>query len=51
MAPKDAGHIVYLFIDTPHAILHVKMTLSSKTPKSDFEDMVSLDSVIQVRIE
>ena len=27
------------------------MTLSSKTPKSDFEDMVSLDSVIQVRIE
>ena len=47
MAPKDASHI----IDTPHAILHVKMTLSSKTPKSDFEDMVSLDSVIQVRIE
>ena len=38
-------------IDTPHAFLHVKMTLSSKTPKSDFEDMVSLDSVIQVRIE
>ena len=27
------------------------MTLSSKTPKSDFVDMVSLDSVIQSHIK
>ena len=39
-------------IDTPLTIPHVKITLSSKTPKSEFENMVSLDSsVLHVRIE
>ena len=47
MAPKNASISV---IDTLHAILHVQITLSSKTPKSDFEDNLSLDSVIDVRI-
>ena len=37
-------------IDTPRAKLHVMMTLSSKTPKSNLEDMVRLDSVIHVGI-
>ena len=38
-------------INTPHALLHVKITLSSKPPKVYLEDRSSLDRVIHVRID
>ena len=37
--------------DTPHAILHVKITPSSKPPKLHLEDWSCLDMVFLVRIE